>query len=396
VNSCELNSLANLARYVFSNHVHPCVDTLAEFAAGTAAPGHKAVVLGYPDAFPTLCAIISNDDPTSILLGSSPTLYRSIAGIVSAADNRVVMFLGNSEEGVVPFVVPHDAFGHLSNADAVNVTIDTNAHHVAHAALEAGVHHIPTIANNAASKCVRPRRIVTLPQDLAATLVTKPNSRMSFEQFWTQVVLPLSTAEPVGNKPIIDFWKAATTTNGPNHNMSIDTPQPSVTDLTFWGWSRCTVAAIFSHAPAVNAPGLNQVVAAVSQVANQLQATEQTRVAKANARANMTFCQRFGTPLTDLVLCFCRVGADADLPNVHQVCASNEKRSRDTSNINVCLYTQSLQVSYINTVNLPKVSPWMLDIFRQHDLEWEMEWTSAPDCSHFLLYVLDTTTPGTS
>jgi len=43
----------------------------------------------------------------------------------------------------------------------------------------------------------------------------------------------------------------------------------------------------YSHVPAVNAPGLNQVVAAVSQVANQLQATEQTRVAKANARANM-------------------------------------------------------------------------------------------------------------
>jgi len=56
------------------------------------------------------------------------------------------------------------------------------------------------------------------------------------------------------------------------------------------------------------------------------------------------------------------------LPNVHQVCASNEKRSRDNANINICLYTQSLQVSYINTVNLPKVSPWMLDIFRQHDL----------------------------
>jgi len=89
---------------------------------------------------------------------------------------------------------------------------------------------------------------------------------MSFERFCTQVVLPLSTADPVGNKPIIDFWKAATTVNGPNHNMSIGTPQPTVTDLTFWGWSRHTAAAIFSHAPAVNAPGPNQVVAAVSQV----------------------------------------------------------------------------------------------------------------------------------
>jgi len=33
-----------------------------------------------------------------------------------------------------------------------------------------------------------------------------------------------------------------------------------------------------------------------------------------------------------------------------------------------CVYTQSLQVSYINTVNLPKVSPWMLDLFCQHNL----------------------------
>jgi len=155
--------------------------------------------------------------------------------------------------------VPNDAFGCLSNADAVNVTIETNAHHAAYAALGAGVHHIPTIANNAASKRIRPRRVITLPQDLAATLVTEPNSRMSFEQFWTQVVLPLSIADPVGNKPIINFWKAATTINGPDHNMSIDTPQPPVTDLTFWGWSRRTAAAIFSHAPAVNAPGLNQL-----------------------------------------------------------------------------------------------------------------------------------------
>jgi len=191
---------------------------------------------------------------------------------------------------------------------------------------------------------------------------------MSLERFWTQVVLPLSTADPVGNKPLVNFWKAATTVNGPDHNMSIATPQPPVTDLTFWGWSRRTATTIFSHVPAANAPGLNQVVAVVSQVANQLQTTEQTRVAKANARANMTFYQRFGTPLANLVLRFCRAGADAHLPNVHQVCASNEKRSRDTSNINICLYTQSLRVSYINTVNLPKVSPWMLDIFCQQDL----------------------------
>jgi len=149
--------LFGLGNDAFSNHDRPCVDTLAKFAAVTAAPGHKAEVLGYPDAFPTLCALISNDDPTSILLGSSPTLYRGIAGIASNTDNRVVMFLGNSEEGVFPFVVPNGAFGPLSNAEAVNVSIDTNAHHAAHTALGAGVNHIPTIGNNVASERVQPR-----------------------------------------------------------------------------------------------------------------------------------------------------------------------------------------------------------------------------------------------
>jgi len=214
-------SLFGLGDDVFSNHNRPCVDTLAEFAAVTAATSHKAEVLGYPVAFPILCALISDADPTSILLGSSPTLYRGIAGIASNANNRVVMFLGNLEEGVVPFVV------------------------------------------------------------------TEANSRMSFERFWTQVVLPLHTTDPVGNKPIVDFWKAATTVNGPDHNMSIATPQPPVTDLTFWGWARRTATTILSYVPSVNAPGLIQVVAAVSQVADQLQATEQTRVAEANARANI-------------------------------------------------------------------------------------------------------------
>jgi len=280
----------------------------------------------------------------------------------------VVVFLGNSEESVVLFVLPDDAFGCLSNTYAVSITIDTNAHYTVFAALGAGANHLPTIANNAASEHVRPCQVIVLPPEHAVTLVAKPNSRMSFKQFWTQVVQPLVNTDPVCNKPIIDWWKAATTRNGANHNMSMATPHPPVTNLTFWGWPRRTAATIFSHLPSVNVPGLNQVATAVSQVATQLQTTKQARVNEATARANMLFSQRFDTPLANVILCFCRVGADAQLPQIHQVFASNEKRARDTANIDIRLYTQSLQTPYINTVNLPKVSPWMLDIFRQHDL----------------------------
>jgi len=172
---------------------------------------------------------------------------------------------------------------------------------------------------------------------------------MSFTRFWTQVVLPLHNADPVGNKPIVDWWKAATTVNASGLRMSISTPQPVVTNLTLWAWARRTASALLGHLPSVNAPGLNQVAAAVTQVANQLHTTEQVRINEAAARANMSFTQRFGAPLANVIHRFCRVDADAHLPDIHKVFASNEKRSCDTANINLSLYTHSLQTAYVAT-----------------------------------------------
>ena len=106
----------------------------------------------------------------------------------------------------------------------------------------------------------------------------------------------------------------------------------------------------------------------MTQVAQQLHDTETARVDEANAKANMTFTQRYGAPLAEVLFRFCRVGGDADLPEVHQISAMNDKRSRDTANINICLYTQSLKVQFINAMNLPKVTSWTLNLFRQHDL----------------------------
>ena len=81
----------------------------------------------------------------------------------------------------------------------------------------------------------------------------------------------------------------------------------------------------------------------------------------------MTSTQRFGGPLAEVLFRFCCIGLDAHLPAIHTIFASNEKHARDSANINICLCSQSLQVVFINTVNLPKVTPWMLGIFCQHD-----------------------------
>jgi len=105
---------------------------LAESHAGTTAVIHKTEVLAYPCTFPTLCAIIPDEDPTSILLGSSPTLYRGIPGVASVADNILVMLLGSAEENLVLFVLPEDAFARLTTANVVSITIDSNAHHTAY------------------------------------------------------------------------------------------------------------------------------------------------------------------------------------------------------------------------------------------------------------------------
>jgi len=87
-------------------------------------------------------------------------------------------------------------------------------HHASYAALGPRVNHLPTIPNDAASERIRHRGVIVLPPEHTANFVTTPNSRMTFEQFWTQVIQPLVNADPVGNKPIIDWWKAATTLNG--------------------------------------------------------------------------------------------------------------------------------------------------------------------------------------
>jgi len=222
------------------------------------------------------------------------------------------VFLGNAEEAVVPFVLPDDAFGRLANANAVSVTIDTNAHLAAYAALGPGVNHLPTIPNNAAGERVRPCQVIVLPQNMRQTLIPRLTAAWPLSsEFWTQVVQPLVNADPVVNKTIIDWWKAAAALNGNDHHMSVATPQPAVADLTFWGWSHHTAATLLSHLPSVNGPGLNQVVTDVSRVARQLQDTEQARVDEATSRANMTFSQRFGTPLANVVLRLCRVGTDA-------------------------------------------------------------------------------------
>ena len=96
-----------------------------------------------------LCTFISDADPTAILLGSSPTLYRGISGLASNANNQVVVFLGNSEEAVVQLVLPDDSFARLSKANAIVVTIDSVAHH---AALTAAGAQLPTLGGGAATE----------------------------------------------------------------------------------------------------------------------------------------------------------------------------------------------------------------------------------------------------
>ena len=154
------------------------------------------------------------------------------------------MFLGNSEDGAVPYVLPDEAFGRLSHGNAISVHTAAADHQAAFATLAGGVDHIPTIAGGAGTEMVRPRRVLLLPPSQAAALVTTANSRLSLTEFWTQVIQPLEAADPVGNKPAVDWWKAATTLNGPDHHMSLTCPQAPVTDLTFWAWARRAVLSL--------------------------------------------------------------------------------------------------------------------------------------------------------
>ena len=134
----NFSSFFGLGEAAFSNHDRAYTETLAEAATNAAGDNFMQDVLSYSDAFPTICAFISEDDPATILLGSHPTFYRGAPGLATTADESTVVFLGNQEESLVPFVLPDAAFGRVSALNSVVITTDTLAHYTAFAARGGG------------------------------------------------------------------------------------------------------------------------------------------------------------------------------------------------------------------------------------------------------------------
>jgi hypothetical protein len=119
------------------------------------------------------------------------------------------------------------------------------------------------------------------------------------------------------------------------------------------------------------AAGLALVTTAIGGIHTQLAATEAQREADAAAAAITSYGARFGEGTSLLLQRFLRIDNEAALPEVHVVLASYKERSRDANTINLALYAASqvgTTAPHINETNLPKCTPYLLNLFRSHEV----------------------------
>jgi hypothetical protein len=158
---------------------------------------------------------------------------------------------------------------------------------------------------------------------------------------------------------------------------AFDSAQPALADrLRLQHWTGRAVSRLLGPVPSLGgaplAP-LHAITTAVDQVRVTLDNAEAARAAEVAAEAArraapVDYSDRFGVSVALLLRRFCRVNADADLPELHTTMASYDKRSRDSTTLNLAFSSNATHVPAINETNLPKSTPYLLELIRGHNL----------------------------
>ena len=341
-------------------------DLLTDYDGFADANAARVTLHGYTSVFPTMMAFMPDDDPGFIYLGHSPTFYTRTPGFANAdLDAHTVVLLGDQGSAVIPYVLPDDFADRHAIVRILDDAADTEA-----AIVAAGGNFAPHVPGGTAnSHEVQQRHYILLPPNVADMLV-QGSFRLSTRQFYQRVLQPLVAGGHAATHNILfEWWGAASTRTAAGANSAVVRafPQPGIASrATLQHWCARLVARQLGPVPTAAGPSLNAVVTAVDGVTTQLQAAEAARVA---ARAAVTtHSERFGQAVTNLLLRFTRVAAEADLPELHRALASYDKRSRDATTLNLALSSASHHVRAINENNLPKATPYLLDLIRGHNL----------------------------
>jgi hypothetical protein len=205
---------------------------------------------------------------------------------------------------------------------------------------------------------------------------------ISTSDFYDQFLAPV--AADAAYSTLLDWWQtsctlsANPTAGAPNLLLvAHDAAQPGLADrLALQAWTGRAVSRLLGPVPSLAGPGLaplRDVTAAVDQVRATLTAAEAARAAEVAAQvarraAPVPYTDRFGDAVAQLLRRYCRVNADVDLPELHTTMASYDKRSRDSTTLNLAFASHASHVGAINETNLPKSTPYLLELIRGHNL----------------------------
>src|SRR5512146_925852 len=334
----------------------------------------KTLLLQCADAMPTMVAFVEEDDPGVIYLGHTPTLFQPLlTGAIAELDNNMVVFFGNKADAVMPHVLPDAAFSVFQNTRVHDTAANTRAARRANNTID------PLDAALAGSRFVSHRRTIVLP---AAWSVRLLNSQPIIETTaFSDEYLAAVVADPAlsaSHTTLLEWWQAAcclSRVGGADVlRVGHDSTQPAVLARAhLQRWTGRTVARVLGPLPSLAGPPLGDVTTAVDRVHLALTDAEAARAAEAAAEAArraapVTYTDRFGSSVSKLLCRYCRVNAEDVLPELHLTMASYEKRSRDSTTLNLAFASHASHIPAINETNLPKSTPYLLELIRGHNL----------------------------
>ena len=349
-------------------------------ALGTANGGAdtRYAILSLSQRSPTVIAYVSDHTPSTISLCHTPRLYYPSPGAGACdLDNQIIALQGNTPGLITPVLLPPNVFNLGTESNVYN---DFAAHSTAlQTAIAADGTHVEVLPAGTRGTAAREKiRCMVLPCSMASRAVALPQSHLSITEFYDLFVY--AHVADASYEPLRRWWQLASTVAAgarPATAQEVDLDEVVVTPLLqerlqHWAlrWVKTDLACI--RGPDVTAgvtAALGDIHTQVGQVVGSMTAAETARAAEAAAAAMpMEFGDRFGTAVLDLLLRFVRQGAAADLPVVHQEMAKYKERSRDTTTINLALYSEAQAMPHINDTNLPKCTAYLLSIFRSHGI----------------------------
>jgi hypothetical protein len=338
----------------------------------------STLLRSYRDSIPTMVAFVDDSRAGMVYFAHSLTQFLPAHGNANAALNhRTVGFMGSDPDTVVPMVFHPDAFNTVTQR-VMTRTGDHIAHRATHLAVGGALTVMPLVPEqlvagdpNATSE-VTVSRVCLVPHTLVGVVAARRLPAVTLENFQA-LILDRVRAGPGYNAAdythLENWWKVATSLAADgSYPIACPSIQVRTVDLAFRYWARRAMMGVLAPLPDVHTAGLTAVTAAVREVSHRLEDTETARRAEAAARQNVTFEERFGAATFNAVCRFVRQATHADLPEIHRVMASYDKRSRDQVTLNLALQNAAADVPAINETNLPKCTPYLLEILRNHSL----------------------------